>query len=114
MSADFIDNSPAVKSQMERNIGKALTMMGIKWQEIATKEITAMRAVDTGRLKSSLTYEVDEPNDVVIVGSNVEYAPYVHEGTSRMTGRPFISNAVQNYKDDYNEIIAKVLGGGFG
>jgi len=36
MSVDFIDNSPAVKSQMERNIGKALTMMGIKLYSLNT------------------------------------------------------------------------------
>lgn len=29
-----------------------------------------------------------------VVGSNVEYSIYVHEGTSRMEGRPFLADAV--------------------
>ena len=145
MSVEFIDNSGAAKQQMERNIGKALTMMGIKWQEIATKEATATGVVDTGRLRASLSYITPDtasgrnmsepkpgkdgkppysspsdalggnaPDNTLIVGTNVEYAPYVHEGTSRMDGRPFISDAVMNYKDDYNEICFKELGEDFG
>ena len=36
---DFQDNSQAVKAQLEKNIAKALTAMGYKWQEIATMEM---------------------------------------------------------------------------
>lgn len=35
--------------------------------------------VDTGQLRSSITHEVK--GDVCAVGTNVEYAPYVHQGT---------------------------------
>ena len=56
---DFQDNSQAVKAQFEKNIAKALTAMGYKWQEIVTMEIDthprfgpsaggAMGIVDTG------------------------------------------------------------------
>jgi len=119
MSKEYQDNSPAAKSQMAANVIKALTAMGIKNQEIVTKIITEgpgyfRPPVDTGRLRSSMTYQVDEQNEVVIVGSNVEYAPYVHEGTSRMTGRPFLKDSLENYRDDYNEIATKILGDGFG
>lgn len=48
--------------------------------------------VDTGRLRSSITWriEVDAQGVVAIVGTNVEYAIYVHEGTRYMNGRPFL------------------------
>jgi len=81
MGMDITDNSAQIKNQMKQNIAKALEMVGLKNQEIVTKIITDMRAVDTGRLRSSMTYKVDAPNDRVIVGTALEYAPYVHEGT---------------------------------
>ena len=60
---DFQDNSQTVKAQLEKNIAKALTAMGYKWQEIVTMEIDTqprfgpdaggtMGIVDTGRLMS--------------------------------------------------------------
>lgn len=47
--------------------------------------------VDTGRLQGSITYQVDGKEG--IVGSNVEYAPYVEGGTSRMAARHFLQDA---------------------
>lgn len=35
--------------------------------------------VDTGRLRSSITFQVND--DFATVGTNVDYAPYVHYGT---------------------------------
>lgn len=37
--------------------------------------------VDDGVLRASITHEVDEENSSVSIGTNVECAPYVHEGT---------------------------------
>lgn len=39
--------------------------------------------VDDGQLRQSITFEVDEKGNEIVgyVGSNVEYAPYVHQGT---------------------------------
>jgi len=113
MSVKFTDNSQQIKTQFENNLNKALEMMGVKNQELSTKEITDMRAVDTGRLRASMTYQVDAPNKQVIVGTNVSYAPYVHEGTHRMASRPFLKNSILNYREDYKEIIQKTLGEGF-
>lgn len=47
--------------------------------------------VDTGRLQGSITYAVEGKEGAV--GSNVEYAPYVEGGTSRMAARHFLQNA---------------------
>lgn len=38
--------------------------------------------VDTGRLRSSLTYQVGDER--AVVGSNVHYAPYIEYGTGRL------------------------------
>jgi len=36
---------------------------------------------DDGQLKASITHQVSDGLDEVVIGSNLEYAPYVHQGT---------------------------------
>lgn len=43
------------------------------------KDAKTLCPVDTGNLRGSITYEVD--GDVCAIGTNVDYAPYVHQGT---------------------------------
>ena len=117
---DFNDNSQAVKARLEKNIAKALTMMAYKWQEIVTMEINthpkfgpnaggAMGIVETNRLRGSMEFEVDTANKQVIVGTDVEYAPFVFMGTWKMPARPALQNSGTNYADDYKAIAEDVL-----
>ena len=130
---DFQDNSQAVKAQLEKNIAKTLTALGYKWQEIVTMEINAqpqfghsqgarvtgkgrtnrpgggMGAVDTGRLRGSMEFEVDTANKQVIVGTDVEYAPYVFMGTWKMPARPALQNSALDYANDYQAIAEDIL-----
>lgn len=57
--------------------------------------------VDTGRLQGSLTYQVQKDGNEVegLVGTNVEYAPYVEAGTSRQTAKPFLKPAGDESRD---------------
>ena len=50
---DFQDNSQAVKAQLEKNIAKALTMMGYKWQEIVTMENRYTTKIRAGRWRGN-------------------------------------------------------------
>ena len=45
----------------------------------------------------------------VYVGTNVEYAGYVHEGTGHMAPNRFLKNAMQNNKAELEKIIGTVL-----
>lgn len=47
----------------------------------------------------------------VYVGTNVNYAIYVHEGTDRMAANRFIKNAVENNAAELIEIIKTTLQG---
>ena len=69
--------------------------------------------VDTGRLRSSITHEVKSSKDKHIgkVGSNVEYAPYVEFGTSRMAGRPYLFGGLKNSRTDIIKIIERAIKG---
>ena len=65
--------------------------------------------VDTGALQGSIRAERREPYTAMLVaggadyihpktGKSVDYAVHVHEGTSRMPARPFLTQAVQREK----------------
>jgi len=41
-----------------------------------------------------------------VVGTNVDYAVYVHDGTSRMPARPFLAEGFLEVKDEVPELIA--------
>ena len=45
----------------------------------------------------------------VWIGTNVEYATYVHDGTSKMAPNRFIRNAVTNHRDEYKAIAEQML-----
>lgn len=47
--------------------------------------------------------------NAVYVGTNVEYAPYIEFGTSRMKPRPYLRPAVQNHLQEFKQIIANLL-----
>ena len=52
--------------------------------------------------------ETDEDN-IVIVGTNVHYAPYVEFGGHKRKGKYFIRRAVTDHIDEYRKIIANEL-----
>lgn len=48
---------------------------------------------------------------VVVVGTNVHYAPYVELGTSKMGARPFLRPCIEGHIDEYKEIWKDILEG---
>lgn len=118
-----------LKATAEQKL-RALEAVGKQAEGDVKDEITDKKIVDTGRLRSSITHLVD--GDSVEVGTNVNYAVYVHEGTGKyavgggttkerwvyrneLTGefrmaypqrpRRFLKNAVERNLDDYKEIV---------
>lgn len=65
-------------------------------------------AVDTGRLRASITHEVrKESNQIIgLVGTNVEYAPHLEFGTNKMAARPFLRPALYNNVPEIKRQIA--------
>jgi len=75
--------------------------------ELEKKAIKVVRAskrnapVDTGRLRSSITYDMIElPGQLpkAIVGTNVSYAPFVEFGTEDMDAQPYLRPALNRLK----------------
>ena len=69
--------------------------------------------VDTGRLRNSITHQQYDDNTEV-VGTNVEYGPYVelghHSPSGKMVaGKPFLRPAAEGHAAEYAEIIKIVM-----
>ena len=64
-----------LKATAEQKL-RALEAVGKQAEGDIKDEITDVGAVDTGRLRSSIAHQVD--GDSVVVGTNVNYAVYVH------------------------------------
>ena len=133
------DNSKSFKEASDEAIDRALYAMGVKAVEGSVDAISGRYnvapAVDTGRLRASISFITaggekgdsglaTPPNgksedklsgsaekNSVIVGSNVEYAEYVHNGTSRMDGRPFLREGIDRTKGDMERQVNKIFKG---
>lgn len=141
------DNSATLKKAEGEAIERALYAMGTKALEGAVRSISGKYtednfAVDTGRLRASLSFitpsgdmakvppsmpRADNPpveesksgdklkglaeNKTVIVGTNVEYASYVHNGTKRMRARPFLREGIDNTKNQIQSQVDKIFKG---
>lgn len=87
------DNSKIVLDTMDGNIRAALEAMGIKGQNLVLWQMRqgyGKPIRQTGDLQRDLSYEVNKWRRVVKIGNTLYYAPFVHEGTSKMAGRPYI------------------------
>lgn len=96
MSAHVDVNSRTVNRLFASNgqIGRELYALGLRVQSTAKR----LCPVDTGRLRSSIQTTPpfdDEGTITVSIGTNVEYAKFVHDGTRYMAGRPFLTDALQ-------------------
>ena len=78
----------------------------------AKRFIVEMKAVDTGRLLSSIEEETDEAKLITRVGAyshagaEVDYAPYVFLGTHKMAARPALRMSVEKNKGTIERLLA--------
>ena len=100
------DKTDEVLAAKQEAINMALEMIGIEAERYA-KEYCP---VDTGRLRNSITH-TQKGKATELIGSNVEYAPYVEAGTSRMAPRKFLYRAVFDHMSTYKEIAESCLKG---
>jgi len=110
----FKDNSGQVKSQMAGNVKAALAAMGIEAVGLTVQQMQSGYGApirQTGDLMRDVDSEVN--GDVVNVGNSLEYAPFVHEGTSRMAGRPYLKDAIMSGQSRLKQVAENELKKGF-
>lgn len=131
-------NIDKIKKELEKKVEVAMVDVGLEAEGDVKMELNAMvydtpqspsGYVRTGRLRGSITFrtnkmasDVQEPagsedgvqttpknGKSVNVGTNVEYAVYVHEGTLRMAPRRFLKDAIEKNAKKYQDIIQEDL-----
>lgn len=115
--------------QFNARLSRALEAIGLVAEGHAQVNLTRQHAVDTGNLRNSITHKVLTDEKKVIIGTDVEYAPYIEFGTGiytsggrqtpwayqdaegdfyltrGMRARPFLKPAVTEHKEEYKRIL---------
>lgn len=87
----------------EEELAKSLEEIGL----IAEGYAKIKCPVDTGRLRNSISHITS--SNMVAIGTNVEYGPYVELGTRRMKAQPFLRPAIEDHMQEYKDIIKKAI-----
>lgn len=104
------DHSDEYLNAVTNALDAALEGIGIHIEGEAKEELeNTPRRIDTGNLRNSISHAVDKGEQAVYVGTNVEYALYVHEGTSKMAPNRYLKNAVERNKEQINQMIKNAL-----
>lgn len=84
---------------------KTLKLVVKKAAFLVERESKRVTPVDTGRLRASI-YTTLKPT-MATVQPKTNYAYFVHEGTSRTSGRPFMRIGLENAEEDINKMFNK-------
>lgn len=128
MDVDIEDHTIEVKKQFGLAVKTILKSLGEKAEGYAKDECP----VETGRLRNSITYATEEysgqgsyqddegntyndatvkgtvEKNVVVIGTNVEYAKAVELSDSarhKVGGAHFLANAIRNHTDEYEATV---------
>ena len=110
------DNSRMVLRTMERNIEAALDAMGTAAVGMIVRQMESGYGKpirQTGNLMRDVQYEVDPAAKRARVGNTLEYSGPVHEGTSRMKGRPYVNDGLSGKEAELGAVAAPHLKQGF-
>lgn len=100
MSVTFISHAKEVLSAEQAAKNRALEIIGGKAETYAKR----LCPVDTGRLRNSITHQ-QYSDDTEVIGTNVEYAPFVELGTHKQKAQPYLRPAAENHSAEYKAII---------
>lgn len=102
------DNSEEALKALENAIDRALDSIGETAVGYAQDVITEAGRVDTGTMRGSVDTDHDERT--VVIGTNVEYAPYHELGTSRgIKPIHFLKRAATEHTEEYKEFVKDSL-----
>ena len=132
MSYTYKDNTDEVLSALEKAKIRGLTAIGMTAEGHAKKKITQAKAVDTGRLRNSITFAVsgessnissysgdhgeeggtysgtapDDKEKAVYIGTGVEYAIGIETGSHRKAGGVhFLQDAATGHTEEYKRLM---------
>lgn len=86
-----------IRERAKGAVARDMLRRGLRVESAAKRRIShSPRRIDTGRLRASINTRpiVHGGLPGVRVGTNVDYAIYVHEGTRHMQANPFLRDAL--------------------
>jgi hypothetical protein len=95
------DNTRIIAEAINQAVMRGLEAVGLECQRIASDNAP----VDTGRLAASITHALDPDEPAVYVGTALEYALPVHEGTSKTKPNRFLYNAANQNQARFQAIF---------
>ena len=115
--------NPSLKRNLTAACARALEICGGKAESYAKQRCP----VDTGNLRNSITHQM-EGDKTVVIGTPVEYAPYVEFGHHQQPGRyvpaigkqlvkdyvegkPYLTPSLEDHIDEYKNVILNELQG---
>lgn len=127
MAVKFIDNTAIVLKKMDANATQAMEAVAEVLVEAVQEKMLYgyhtphgnpphTEIVDTGALFDSIEASPGKASQNtygVAVGTNMSYASYVHDGTRKMTGRPFIKDGVMEASGKVREVLSQIIPNGF-
>lgn len=118
-NAEFVSHRADVLKAMNKNASRAAKALG---EEAVGLIVTQMKTGygkpirQTGDLMRDVNFKVQSEGDgklQISVGNGLEYAVHVHEGTSKMAGRPYIKDGIMGGKDRLRQVAEEYLKEGF-
>lgn len=109
VQVSFKSNADEVRRALADAIAQGLEAIGFVAETHAKQYLTDQNAVDTGRLRNSVSHIVD--GEDVYIGTNVEYAAFVELGTSKMDPRPYLAPAATQHSEEYKELMTRAIQG---
>jgi len=97
MTFESKDNSEAILAKLKGNEVKALTAIGQTAVELTVDTMMKKNGRPiylTGDIMRSISFNVEPGRSAIKIGSNLDYAVWVHNGTRYMVGRPFLKDAI--------------------
>lgn len=92
------------------NLKKTLHLFGRDTVEVIKKDIKYKRAIDTGKLLGSITYNIfDKGNGFEIDFFMIDYGKYVDEGTRYIKAREFFKRNIDLQYKKYSQQIIEAL-----
>ena len=127
MAVKFIDNTTIVLRKIDANCSQAMQAVAdVLVESVQEKMLYGYHTphgnpphteiVDTGALFDSIEAspgKISQNTYGVNVGTNLHYASYVHDGTKKLVGRPFIMDGVLEAGNKILETLSEIIPNGF-
>ena len=103
MSYTYKDNTDEVLAALGNAKKRGLEAIGL----VAEGHAKKITPVDTGRLRNSMSHEVDD--DAAYIGTNTSYAIFVETGARGRSGVHMLQRAATEHTDEYKRIMEDAL-----